>query len=158
MLAVTAEPFDSPAYLFELKWDGLRALAFLNGGTRLQSRNLREISAQYPELAFLHRQVKKAGTILDGEIIALADGKPSFQRLTSRIHLTSRRDPPGMRETPCFTSPLTCSIMTAVLPAGNPARKGRNCRPWSTPATPCSSVPACRNRDENSSNWLPNKA
>jgi DNA ligase D-like protein (predicted ligase) len=94
MLAVTAEPFDSPAYLFELKWDGLRALAFLNGGTRLQSRNLREISAQYPELAFLHRQVKKAGTILDGEIIALADGKPSFQRLTSRMHLTS---PPGIR-------------------------------------------------------------
>ena len=60
----------------------------------MQSRNLREISAQYPELAFLHRQVKKAGTILDGEIIALADGKPSFQRLTSRMHLTS---PPGIR-------------------------------------------------------------
>ncbi len=101
MLAVAAEPFDSPAYLFELKWDGLRALAFLNGGTRLQSRNLREISAQYPELASLHRQVKKPGTILDGEIIALADGKPSFQRLTSRMHTTS---PPGiqrgMRENP----------------------------------------------------------
>ena len=94
MLAVAAEPFDSPAYLFELKWDGLRALAFLNGGTRLQSRNLREISAQYPELASLHRQVKKPGTILDGEIIALADGKPSFQRLTSRMHTTS---PPGIR-------------------------------------------------------------
>lgn len=101
MLAVAAEPFDSPAYLFELKWDGLRALAFLNGGTRLQSRNLREISAQYPELSALHKQVKKPGTILDGEVIALADGKPSFQRLTSRMHTTSpqgiRR---GMRENP----------------------------------------------------------
>ena len=101
MLAVPAEPFDSPDYLFELKWDGLRALAFLDGGTRLQSRNLREISAQYPELTSLYRQVKKPGTILDGEIIALEDGKPSFERLTSRMHTTSpqgiRR---GMRENP----------------------------------------------------------
>lgn len=89
MLAVAAEPFDSPDYLFELKWDGLRALAFLNGGTRLQSRNLREISAQYPELASLHTRVKESGAVLDGEIIAPADGKPSFQRLTSRMHTTS---------------------------------------------------------------------
>jgi len=86
MLAEAAGPFDSPDYLFEVKWDGLRALAFLTGATRLQSRNLREISPQYPELAALHRQTRRPNTILDGEIITLAKGKPSFQRLQSRMN------------------------------------------------------------------------
>lgn len=89
MLAVSAPPFDSPAYYFEIKWDGLRCLAFLEEATRLQSRNGRTITFQYPELADLHRQVKAAGVVLDGEIIALSDGKPSFSRLQNRMHATS---------------------------------------------------------------------
>lgn len=89
MLAVGAEPFDSADYQFEIKWDGLRALAFLTGATRLQSRNLREITAQYPELAALHRQTRRPATVLDGEIITLKEGKPSFQQLQSRMHAVS---------------------------------------------------------------------
>ncbi|HHW12631.1 MAG TPA: ATP-dependent DNA ligase [Firmicutes bacterium] len=95
MLAVSAPPFDSPDYHFELKWDGIRCLAFLTATTRLQSRNGREISFQYPELDNLHRQVKVSDVVLDGEIIALADGKPSFFRLQSRMHTTSAA---GIRE------------------------------------------------------------
>jgi DNA ligase D-like protein (predicted ligase) len=95
MLAVSAPPFDSPAYRFEIKWDGLRCLAFLEETTRLQSRNGRTITAQYPELNDLHRQVKAAGVVLDGEIIVLADGKPSFSRLQNRMHATSAL---GIRE------------------------------------------------------------
>ena len=89
MLAVSAPPFDSPDYHFELKWDGIRCLAFLTATTRLQSRSGRVISFQYPELDNLHQQVKANDVILDGEIIALADGKPSFYRLQSRMHTTS---------------------------------------------------------------------
>ena len=91
MLAVAAEPFNSPDYLFEIKWDGLRCLAFLTNTTLLQSRNLREISFQYPELTDLHKKVKKSGTILDGEVIVLEAGKPSFFRLQSRMHATSEQ-------------------------------------------------------------------
>ena len=89
MLAVSAPPFDSPAYRFEIKWDGLRCLAFLEEATRLQSRNGRTITFQYPELTDLHRQVNASGVVLDGEIIALADGKPNFSRLQNRMHATS---------------------------------------------------------------------
>lgn len=89
MLAVGAEPFDSPDYQFEIKWDGLRAVAFLTDTTRLQSRNLREITAQYPELAALHRQTRRPATVLDGEIITLKEGKPSFQQLQSRMNAVS---------------------------------------------------------------------
>ena len=89
MLAVSAPPFNSPAYLFELKWDGLRGLAFLTVATKLQSRTGRDISFQYPELGTLQHQVKVPEVVLDGEIIVLADGKPSFERLQSRMHTTT---------------------------------------------------------------------
>ena len=89
MLAVSAPPFDSPDYFFEVKWDGLRCLSFLATTTRLQSRNLRNISFQYPELSAIHQQIRKAGAVLDGEIIVLEGGKPSFLRLQSRMHATS---------------------------------------------------------------------
>lgn len=101
MLAIAAEPFNSPDYLFEIKWDGLRCLAFLTDTTRLQSRNLRDISFQYPELTTLHQKVHKTNTILDGEIIVLEAGKPSFFRLQSRMHATSEQSIKyGMRKHP----------------------------------------------------------
>ncbi|NLC52608.1 MAG: ATP-dependent DNA ligase [Firmicutes bacterium] len=95
MLAISAPPFDSPAYHFELKWDGIRCLAFLTTTTRLQSRSGRVISFQYPELDNLHQQIKANEVVLDGEIIALDDGKPSFFRMQSRMHTTSAA---GIRE------------------------------------------------------------
>ena len=91
MLAVAAdEPFDSPAFAFEPKWDGVRTLAFVDGGeVRLQSRNLLDCTRQYPEIEI---GVAEAVTgayhaILDGEIVALDErGVPSFQRLQPRMH------------------------------------------------------------------------
>ncbi|MGE5598566.1 MAG: ATP-dependent DNA ligase, partial [Bacteroidota bacterium] len=84
MLAVLTEPFDSPDHVFELKWDGIRCLSFLDGGTRLQSRNLKVMNEIYPDLAGLHRHVRAAPCVLDGEIVALKDGKPSFLALQKR--------------------------------------------------------------------------
>lgn len=86
MLAHSVEqPFDSDQYLFEPKWDGFRALAYITAGnTRIFSRNQREMTAQFPELAFLHRQVAASSAIIDGEIVAFVDGKPSFHSLLSR--------------------------------------------------------------------------
>jgi hypothetical protein len=64
----------------EIKWDGVRAIAYAQPGSlRLQSRNLHEITASYPELARLARALGSHRAVLDGEIVAFdADGRPSF--------------------------------------------------------------------------------
>src|SRR4030042_1801174 len=68
LAALGGQPFDSPSHIFEVKWDGVRALAFVeDGGVRIQDRYLREVTALYPELQALARQTE-AGTGLDGEI------------------------------------------------------------------------------------------
>ena len=88
MLAtLTGEAFDDPDWIFEPKWDGIRALAVCGEETRLISRNDKDITVAYPELNDLHRQVVALDAVLDGEIVAFADGVPSFQRLQQRMHL-----------------------------------------------------------------------
>lgn len=83
MLAQAGEAFDSPAHLFEIKWDGTRCLAFYDGARlRLQNRRDIEMRARYPEFACLRGLPR--GTVLDGEIIVLDNGRPSFPRLARR--------------------------------------------------------------------------
>ncbi|MBO8127601.1 MAG: ATP-dependent DNA ligase [Peptococcaceae bacterium] len=85
MLACRAEPFDSPDYLFEVKWDGYRCLAYLEKTkTTLRSRNLRDLSPLFPELQKLHDMVVGWPAILDGEIVIMQKGKPSFAALQKR--------------------------------------------------------------------------
>src|SRR5262249_25873405 len=81
MLVVPAAPFDSPEYSFELKWDGIRALAAMDGaGWRLWGRQRAEYTERYPELDVLRRL--PAGTLVDGEVVAFdADGRPDLPRL-----------------------------------------------------------------------------
>ena len=89
MLAVASEPYDADDHLFEIKWDGLRCLAFCENGTRLQSRNLRDLTPRFPELAQIHSSTTGSNMILDGEIVTFFNGKPSFLRLQPRIHARS---------------------------------------------------------------------
>src|SRR3990172_9470562 len=86
LAALGGQPFDSPSHIFEVKWDGVRALAFIEGGeVRIQDRYLREVTALYPELRSLARQAE-AGTVLDGEIVVLdGDGRPELARLRERL-------------------------------------------------------------------------
>ena len=83
-------PADERAYGFEIKWDGIRALSYYEPGRfRIESRNLNDITAQYPELRRLGRQLGSRDAVLDGEIVALDErGRPSFERLQQRMHLT----------------------------------------------------------------------
>ena len=72
-----------------MKWDGVRALAYLDGGQlRLASRTGRDITVAYPELAELGSAVG-APLLLDGEVVAFEDGRPSFAQLQQRMHMTS---------------------------------------------------------------------
>jgi bifunctional non-homologous end joining protein LigD len=91
MLAITAdEPFDSPQFTYEAKWDGVRTLAFVDGGeVRLQTRNLLDCTKQYPEAHGVAEALTGGyQAILDGEVVALDEkGVPSFQRLQPRMHL-----------------------------------------------------------------------
>jgi bifunctional non-homologous end joining protein LigD len=86
MATLVAEPFDSSEHLFEVKWDGMRVIAFIdNGNVRLQSRNLRDVTAYFPELATLSRHVAGRRAVLDGEVVSFRDGKPSFAQLQYRL-------------------------------------------------------------------------
>ncbi len=83
MLAKRGVPFDSSEHLFEVKWDGTRALAFVDScGYRLVNRHRADVTDRYPELRFLNDL--PAGIVLDGEVVVLRQGKPDFSLLLSR--------------------------------------------------------------------------
>jgi bifunctional non-homologous end joining protein LigD len=83
-------PSDEQRYGFEIKWDGIRAISYYEPGRfRIESRNLNDITPQYPELRRLGRELGSRDAVLDGEIVAFDDrGRPSFERLQQRMHLT----------------------------------------------------------------------
>ena len=111
MLAQKGQPFDSEAHLFEIKWDGTRMLAFVEGdGYRLVNRHRAERTAQYPELACLAEL--PAGVILDGEVVVLHEGRPDFGRLLSH-------DQAG--------SPLKIRLLARSMPAMYRRRRKCGC-------------------------------
>jgi len=88
MLCATGKPFDSAEFIYEVKWDGYRCLAFLDRGTRLQSRNLKDMTGLFPELSGLQAYFNGLPAVLDGEIVVFGeDGNPSFSGLQSRGRL-----------------------------------------------------------------------
>jgi bifunctional non-homologous end joining protein LigD len=87
MLATSVDdPFDDPEWLFEIKWDGYRAIAFIaEGKVRLVSRNQNDLTAQYPELESIPSFIKAETVVLDGEIAALDEhGRSSFSLMQQR--------------------------------------------------------------------------
>jgi bifunctional non-homologous end joining protein LigD len=90
MLAtLTDKPFSGRNWLFEIKWDGVRALAWIkDGNLALRSRNAIDITARYPELASLPQSLSAHQAILDGEIVALDPrGHSDFELLQQRMHV-----------------------------------------------------------------------
>lgn len=102
LIADNVLPFEDPKWLYELKLDGERCVAYLNpkGGTELRNKRNIRMLPKVPELSEIHRQVKRA-CILDGELICTVDGKPNFEAIQRRslmsnpfkIQLESRRFP-----------------------------------------------------------------
>jgi bifunctional non-homologous end joining protein LigD len=80
------EPFDGADWLFEIKWDGYRAIAFIaDGKVRLVSRNQNDLTPRYPELRDLPKFIKAKTAILDGEAVALDEqGRASFSLMQQR--------------------------------------------------------------------------
>ena len=102
MLATVAgEAFDDPAWVYEPKWDGVRALAICDDTSKLVSRLGNTITAGYPELSNLHARLVALDAIIDGEIIAFDGAAPSFQRLQRRMHVREDRQLTALvRESP----------------------------------------------------------
>jgi bifunctional non-homologous end joining protein LigD len=95
MLAVAGSlPTGRGRWAYEFKWDGVRALVWVDGGrARAVSRSGRDITGSYPELRGLGEALGSTRVLLDGEIVALGpDGRPSFSRLQHRMHVTSSRN------------------------------------------------------------------
>ena len=87
MLAESVEkPFDGAEWLFEIKWDGYRAIAFIEAGkVRLVSRNQNDLTPRYPELKDMAKFIQAKTAILDGEVVALdEEGKASFSLMQQR--------------------------------------------------------------------------
>jgi bifunctional non-homologous end joining protein LigD len=92
MLARSGDlPVREQGWSFEIKWDGVRAIAYVQPGRlRLESRNLREVTDAYPEVRGLLRDLGMHEAVFDGEIVAFDEnGRPSFARLQHRMHVTS---------------------------------------------------------------------
>lgn len=90
MLATVAEAVPTgDAWVHEVKWDGMRVLVDVRGGrVSVWSRTERDVTAAFPELEPLGEAYEDM--LLDGEVVALEDGRPSFHALTDRMHVTSR--------------------------------------------------------------------
>ena len=93
MLAVLRDelPRDDDGYAYEFKWDGVRAIVYVDGGRpRVLSRNDRDVTASYPELRVMAEHLGSRRVVLDGEIVAMDEkGRPSFEALQSRMHVTN---------------------------------------------------------------------
>jgi bifunctional non-homologous end joining protein LigD len=87
MLATSVEkPFDDPGWLFEIKWDGYRAVSFMQDGkARLVSRNQNDLTGEFPELHELSKSITAKNAVLDGEIVVLDEhGRASFSLMQQR--------------------------------------------------------------------------
>src|SRR5258708_643467 len=84
------KPFSDPNWLFEIKWDGIRTVAFVdNGSVRLSARSGRDVTAEFPEFQDLAKHLRAGTAIVDGEIVTLHEnGRSDFQKLQNRFGVT----------------------------------------------------------------------
>jgi len=122
MLASLVEkPFDDPHWLFEIKWDGYRAIAFLeNGEVRLMSRNHNELTGRFSELRALSQSINAKSAVLDGEVVVLDDqGRPSFSLMQQRTGFRSH----GRQTTPGGDFPIQYYVFDLIYLNGYDLRR-----------------------------------
>ncbi len=121
MLATAIEkPFDDPAWLFEVKWDGYRAVSFIeNGKVRLVSRNQNDLTGRYP-LHALPEFIRAKTAILDGEVVALDEkGRSSFSLMQQRTGIRSG----GKRAAPRSEVPVIYYVFDLIYLDGYDLRR-----------------------------------
>ena len=91
LVGAEGDAFDDPAYIFELKLDGERCLAYLDpkSGTELRNKRSVRMLPKVPELSEIHKQVNRR-CVLDGELMVMVDGVPSFFEIQRRSLMSNR--------------------------------------------------------------------
>lgn len=90
LLTAVRQPFDNPEYVFQVKWDGIRLLSFVEQGeVRLQNRQLRDRTGYYPELLSLPELLHADAVVLDGEVIVPGTNGPNFPAVLRREQVAS---------------------------------------------------------------------
>jgi bifunctional non-homologous end joining protein LigD len=122
LAAVIDKPFDDPNWLFEIKWDGYRAIAFIeNGKARLVSRNQNDLTPRYPELRELPKFLNAQNAILDGEVVVLDEhGRSSFSLMQQRTGIRSH----GRQSTPRSELPVLYYAFDLLYLDGYDLRRG----------------------------------
>lgn len=95
----SSQPFSNKDWVFEIKWDGFRVIAYVNEEVSLRSRNEKELKYIFPELEELKRLTRNV--VLDGEVVIMKEGKADFQALLERgkadsplnVEIQTRRSP-----------------------------------------------------------------
>ena len=123
MLATAADaPPSGDAWVHEVKWDGMRVLVDVRGGrVVVTSRTERDVTVAFPELAGLADTYEDL--LLDGELVALDDGIPSFHALTERIHVTR----PAQADKLARSRPVTLMVFDLLRLFGQDLTR----QPWS---------------------------
>ena len=114
-----AAPFDSPEYAFDIAWDGVRALASIDGGrVRVWGRDLADLTTRYPEVQELST-LAPSETIVDGELIVSdLDGRPDVIALEARQHAR-----PDAVERAAAAHPVTYVVYDLLYLRGRPVLK-----------------------------------
>lgn len=112
------EPFDSDDYLYEVKWDGIRALISVDEGQlTIRSRSLRDITAKFPELNIPEEAFRATGALFDGEIVCLDEtGRPMFQKVIRRMQQTGDSAIQRMKA----NHPAVCYLFDCLYLDGRP--------------------------------------
>jgi DNA ligase D-like protein (predicted ligase)/DNA ligase D-like protein (predicted 3'-phosphoesterase) len=118
MLAKVADDaFSDKNWIFEVKWDGFRAIAYIEQPLSIKSRNGKELKQNFPELQELTRLAKNI--VVDGEIIVIREGTPDFQSLLERGQAVSK----GEIERQSKRSPAVYIVFDILEKDGNPLTK-----------------------------------
>jgi DNA ligase D-like protein (predicted ligase)/DNA ligase D-like protein (predicted polymerase)/DNA ligase D-like protein (predicted 3'-phosphoesterase) len=117
-----ARPADKPPasgdYLYEVKWDGIRAMISLDEGEiRIRGRNQMDLTKQFPELLIPEQAFRATSALFDGEIVCLeADGRPNFQNVIHRMHQKTE----GAIERARAKFPAVCYVFDCLYLDGRP--------------------------------------
>ena len=118
MLArVAPKPFSDTDWIFEIKWDGFRAIAYVEEPYSLKSRNGKELKHNFPELEELNRL--SSNVVVDGEIVVMREGKPDFQALLERGQAVS----PNEIQRQAQRAPAIYVVFDILEKDGNPLTK-----------------------------------
>jgi bifunctional non-homologous end joining protein LigD len=88
LISEMVDPFDSPNFIYEIKWDGIRTLSFLDTKTDMRNKRNKLMVPIFPELEGLHKQVKTK-CIIDHELLVLKNGIPDFYEVQKRALMSN---------------------------------------------------------------------